>query len=499
MFRKYFFLMIIPAVILFHACGHPDDHTNEASHDHEAVSVSMYTQQFELFMEYDPLVVGDTSGFIIHLTRLSDYKPLTGRAIILEVKGAENYRKQIENPSRPGIYLADYAPGKASENALIRISFQDENMREEFLVEDVEIFANEEELHAHHHEHAEEGDISFLKEQAWKTDFGIARVVKMPFFDILKVSGELQALPTASNRLIASSSGILEFSRENFLPGQKINKGEALFYIKPGGLAGRNIKTQYIQAKAAYEKAREDYERAKVLANDQIISGRELSATKAEFEQAEAEYRSISENFRQDGQVVNSPMDGVISRINISNGSFVSRGEMIAELLNTDQLILKADVPQSVSSRLPGLESANFKTSTADVTYRTDSLEGELFSIPGVTITENYYLPVFFKIRNPGDLVPGTYAEVFLKIDDGGEALLIPEKAIMESEGIHYVYVQEGGESYRRQDVTTGGNDGVMVHILSGLEPGDIVVTKGAYRIKLASMAGELPSHGHAH
>ncbi|MCF8235711.1 MAG: efflux RND transporter periplasmic adaptor subunit [Bacteroidales bacterium] len=500
MIKQVIYLFSLLLVIGLYSCNRQANVQHE-EHESEAIMITAYSDHYELFMEFDPLIVGDTSEFIIHITRLSDYKPLLTKSVIFEISGVDNYREVLEKPDRPGIYLTSYIPEKAAEKAKIIISFQDSNIKDQFVIDDQEIFESEAaiEEHEHEHNHGKEGDISFLKEQAWETDFGVSQARNMAIADILKVSGKLQSLPTANNNLVASSSGILEFSRDNMLPGQKVKKGDPLFYIKPGGLAGQNIKTRYIRAKTDFEKAETDFRRAQKLVADQIISRREFAGLKARYENARADFESISRNFQDNGQVITSPIDGVISMVEMENGSFVSQGDILAKILNTEQLVLKADLPQNNINALSQLQSANFRTAGHNRLYNTDSLGGKLLSTTESTIIENYYLPVFFKIENPGRLIPGTYAEIFLKFIKDDKALLIPQTAIMEQEGNHYVFVQVSGESFRRQDVTTGRSDGRMVEISSGLHPGDWVVSKGAYRVKLASMSGELPSHGHAH
>ncbi|MBK8427720.1 MAG: hypothetical protein IPL27_17900 [Lewinellaceae bacterium] len=77
--------------------------------------------------------------------------------------------------------------------------------------------------------------------------------------------------------------------------------------------------------------------------------------------------------------------------------------------------------------------------------------------------------------------------------------MTVPKSALIEEQGIFYVYVQTEGESFQKREVKTGSNDGVNVQILSGLTPGERVVSKGAYQIKLSSMSGTMPAHGHEH
>ena len=78
-------------------------------------------------------------------------------------------------------------------------------------------------------------------------------------------------------------------------------------------------------------------------------------------------------------------------------------------------------------------------------------------------------------------------------------ALVVPVTALLEEQGVFYVYVQTEGESFQKREVKIGAADGLRVQILSGIAEGERVVTKGAYQIKLSTASGTLPAHGHEH
>ena len=101
---------------------------------------------------------------------------------------------------------------------------------------------------------------------------------------------------------------------------------------------------------------------------------------------------------------------------------------------------------------------------------------------------------------NNGDILPGTYAEIFLLTEGKTEAIAIPEKALVEESGIYYIYLRIHDDIYRRQQVTTGRNDGERVEILTGVAPGDEVVTDGVHQLKQAALGNIIPEgHTHAH
>ena len=65
--------------------------------------------------------------------------------------------------------------------------------------------------------------------------------------------------------------------------------------------------------------------------------------------------------------------------------------------------------------------------------------------------------------------------------------------------GVYSVFIRLDEEGYKKQEVKLGANNGAEVQILSGLKPGDTVVTQGAYQVKLASASNAIPAHTHNH
>ncbi|WP_418730004.1 efflux RND transporter periplasmic adaptor subunit, partial [Coprobacter fastidiosus] len=101
---------------------------------------------------------------------------------------------------------------------------------------------------------------------------------------------------------------------------------------------------------------------------------------------------------------------------------------------------------------------------------------------------------------NKGDIIPGSYVEVFLLSGNTNNVITVPVTALTEEQGSYFVYLQLDKEGYKKQEVTLGVNDGKEVQILAGIKPGDRVVTKGAYQVKLAANSSIIPEgHSHSH
>jgi len=103
-------------------------------------------------------------------------------------------------------------------------------------------------------------------------------------------------------------------------------------------------------------------------------------------------------------------------------------------------------------------------------------------------------------VKNPNNrLRVGQSVNLYVETARAEEALALPNEAIVEEGGRPVAYVQLGGETFEKRELTLGIRDGDWVQVLSGVKEGERVVTKGAYAVKLASMSSAIPSHGHAH
>jgi len=93
----------------------------------------------------------------------------------------------------------------------------------------------------------------------------------------------------------------------------------------------------------------------------------------------------------------------------------------------------------------------------------------------------------------------GVAGKVRLFLGETTKALAIPVSALQEEDGLTTAYVQSGGERFERRILKLGVRDGEFVQVLSGLQKGERVTTRGAYLVRLAASSGKVPEHGHTH
>ena len=260
------------------------------------------------------------------------------------------------------------------------------------------------------------------------------------------------------------------------------------------------VSSQHIQegdpvkrARIAYETAKSEYERAAKLVDKQIVSQKDFNQLKENYENARIAYEALSPSKDGKGVAVKSPIGGYVKSCLVKEGDYVTVGQPLLTVTQTRRLQLKAEVSERYYAGLKSIVSANFTTTYDDKVYRLDDLKGRLLSYGKSSGDASYYIPVTFEFDNRGDVIPGSFVEVYLLSEE------LPVSAITEEQGLNFVYLQVDAECYKKQEVKLGMNDGCRVEVLSGLKGGEKVVTVGAMHVKLAAAGNTIPGHTHNH
>ena len=348
--------------------------------------------------------------------------------------------------------------------------------------------------HDHGHEHGSNPDEIILAPEKAKAA-GVASMEIQPkaFRQVIKASGEVQSAQGNESTIVANVSGVVSFQR-SVTEGMQVGKGTALMSISASNLQDGDPAER---ARIAYESAKADFDRASRLVESQIVSQKEFNAIKEKYESAKLAYEALSKNQTKNGVSVTSPMGGYIKNLLVKEGDYVSVGQPLATVTQNNRLFLRADVSERYYKYLNGITSANFKTPYDNQVYELEALNGKLLSYG--KSAGSFYVPVTFSFDNKGDIMPGSFVEIYLLSKPMENTIALPIEALTEEQGLYFIYIQKCAESYRKQEVKLGASNGKEVEILSGVNPGDKVVVKGAYHVKLASASNALPAHSHEH
>ena len=353
--------------------------------------------------------------------------------------------------------------------------------------------------HEHDHEHeaaANPGEVVFKEANAKAVGLQTITVTPGAFTQVIRTSGQVLAAQGEESVMVATVPGVVSFGSVPFTDGTAVRKGQAVLSIASNGLSEGDVA---VRAKAAYEAAKLEFERMEALVADRIVSAKEFEQAKLNYANAKAAYEAVADKQTAKGVAVVAPLNGYLKNIQVKEGDYVSVGQPLATIAQSNRLMLRADVSERYYSSLPMVQSAHFKTPYDEQVYRLADLRGRLLSYGRASGGDSFFVPVTFEFDNKGAILPGSFVEVYLLTKPLEQVISVPVESLIEEQGLYSVYVRLDADCYRKQPVTLGANNGVEVQILSGLHGGEAVVTKGAHQVKLASASNAIPAHSHHH
>lgn len=462
--------------------------------EHPSVVVTQWNDSTELFLEYPHLLAGEATGnWAIHLTSMKDFRAITSGVLIIRFlrDGAVAETFTLEAPARAGIYLLDPVIEDAGVYE-VELALASPQVTSAHRLEGVRVFDERSELP----ETAEEpaGGISFLKEQQWQIPFAVEPAQERAVARSVGAPGEIVAPDGAMVLVSAPVSGIAEATVNRTAPsvGESVGAGDLLAVLSP--LAGEE---GYARLRGRVEELRREAERAERLHTAGAIPRRRLEEAVYALEVAQAELSAIGGATDGDYQLrVRAPISGVVAERSFVPGGRVQAGEPLFTIVDPRTLWLRLHMPPAAAAGIPSDAVASFTVEGTPRVFTTS----RLVAAGNVVDSRTRTVPVVYAVENAGGMLRvGQFARGTVPIGGTAMGVAIPSGAVLDENGTPVAYVQVGGETFERRVLTLGEQDGVLTQVVSGIAPGEMVVTIGAYQVRLASLSPEGFSGGHAH
>jgi membrane fusion protein, heavy metal efflux system len=476
----------------------------------EPLRETRWTGNGELFVEYPALVSNQKSRFAVHLTRLRDFKAVKDAACEVHLTRDSVPEVYPCDPStHPGIFGANVQPKSAGE-ANLSIVVHGRDLNDTFDVGTVRIAADA--ASAEKPPEAKEETITFTKEQQWALDFGTEIAVEQGLRDNLRVAAETLPRTGGEVAVIAPIAGRLVVEK-TFPVGTAIEKGTQLASIVPPTGTLVDLATlQFAEAEATVtlEQAQRDRARAERLLNAGAVPARRAEEARAVEATAQARLQSAKTRLAQydatrsaDGAeagirrfAVRAPITGIFSESTAVSGANVEVGTILFRIVDINTLFVSGVVPESELAKLRQLSGAEIEMpGTGQIRQAS-----RLVSVGRLVDSSTRTVPVTYETDNRDHRL-AVNQTVFLRLllAPATKSPVVPEAAIIDDAGRPVVFVQRAGETFLRRPVKLGVRNSGLVQVVEGLNPGDRVVTKGAYLIRLSTMSSAVPAHGHVH
>ena len=290
---------------------------------------------------------------------------------------------------------------------------------------------------------------------------------------------------------------------QDYKEGTVVRKGQVLFEIdpRPWQAIQDQASGSLDQAKAQYKLATINVVRDTPLVQAQAYAQSALDtelgtqeADKASIESAEAALESAKLNvgFTK----VRSLIDGVAGQAAIQVGNLVSTSSQLVEVSQLNPIKVYFFVSEqeymSLSARARGMGKADL-LSTGDTLpltltladNQTFSKTGHVISVDRAVTTQTGSIRIAASFANPGNVLrPSQFGIVSAQTDVLKDAVLIPQRAVNELQGLYQVVVVGADDIAHLRTVTLGPSVWTNAVILKGISGGDQVVTEGVDKIK---------------
>lgn len=497
--------VLIVLALLAVACKQNNEenhaHNPDGSHVGDEIprlDYTIWTDQTELFVEFPVLIVGQPSKFAAHFTVMDKHQPVReGSVTVSLIKGDKGIRATAESPSSPGIFSPIIQPKEAGLHQLA-FDLSIPQYTDKIVIKDVMVYANMEEANNAIGDAGEDGSISFLKEQAWKIEFQTAPVIKGEIYDVISTSGVWQPAQGSVKTMVATANGTVNFASTNLTEGTEVKQGQLLMNVSSQGLASNNLSAEIAKAKANYDQATSEYNRKKELYESKIIPKSEFEKVESNYTIAKSQYQSLASGVSGGSKQIRAPFDGFIRSVNIANGDYAEQGTVLISVATEQSKVLKSQIAPTYGLTMQNIKNVWYQTEIGNWKSILDS-EGEILSISKDVERDSPLISIYAKVNDAINLPDGSLIQVQIAMGNATHNTMIPVNALLEDYGNYSVMVQLSGESFERRPVKIGKRNGKNVEILQGLQVGEVVVTTGAYQVKMASMSGSTPAHGHEH
>jgi membrane fusion protein (multidrug efflux system) len=267
-----------------------------------------------------------------------------------------------------------------------------------------------------------------------------------------------------------------------FESGNKVRSGDLLVHLDT-----TQEEAQLHQSEAQRDFASVTLKRDKDLLGKHAISQSDYDNAEASFRQAQAAVDQFAALIAR--KTLRAPFDGVTGIRQVNLGQYLKEGDMVVTLQAFDPIYVNFSLPQQDLSKLAVGQP---------VALRVDAFEGQSFDGKITAInslvdqaTRNIQVQATFQ-NSDFRLRPGMFAKVSVIMSQKQDVVAIPATAIHYAPYGDSIFIvsqmkDPQGKEYkgvREQFIKTGTSRGDMISVVSGLKPGDEVVTSGVFRLK---------------
>jgi membrane fusion protein (multidrug efflux system) len=336
------------------------------------------------------------------------------------------------------------------------------------------------------------GGLGFVKYRQVESAIAAGASFQMPPTSVTTVVAKQETWPSTLS-VIGTAAAIQGVTVSADLPGtvdkihfesgQPVHEGDILVELDI-----RQETAQLANIEAQRDLARIQYGRAAELAKAGVISKSDFDNSASQQKATEAQVNEVKSSIAR--KTIRAPFTGVLGLRQISLGQYLAAGQAIVSLQSVNPIYVNFGVPQQDTPKMKIGRSLNVTNQDLPGV----SFKGKITALDSVINEQTRNIQVQATLENPGGkLRPGMYMQVELPLGQSRDVIPLPASAINYAPYGDSVFVvtdikdDKTGKSFRgvrQQIVKIEGSRGDQVAIVSGLNPGDEVVSAGSFRLR---------------
>ena len=270
--------------------------------------------------------------------------------------------------------------------------------------------------------------------------------------------------------------------RVAFDSGRAVEAGEVLVELDT-----RQERAQLAAAQADRDLARVNFDRMDGLLKEAVVSKAEFDKAASERKQSEARVGEIEAVIAR--KTIKAPFTGILGIRQVNRGQYLRAADPIVVLQALDPIYVNFDVPQQDAGQVRVGRAV--EVSAKDV--GTAPFAGHVTALDSVVDQSTRNVKIQATLPNPdGKLRPGMFVDVTVTTGSNARVIALPASAISYAPFGDSVFIVTdfpgpAGKNYRgvrQQFVKVGGTRGDQIAVLSGVKPGDEVVTSGLFKLR---------------
>ncbi|BBW93614.1 MULTISPECIES: efflux RND transporter periplasmic adaptor subunit [Pseudoalteromonas] len=292
--------------------------------------------------------------------------------------------------------------------------------------------------------------------------------------------------------LMPRVSGVIE--QITFNEGDLVKKGDVLFKLddRPFAAVVASLKAQVNSAQAALEQAKSEAKRAERLTERKAISTEQAESRTSVLRQREAQLAALqaqltSAELDLEFTAIVSPIDGVISRANITKGNNIIAGQsVLTSIVSNEKMYAYFDVDERTwNSDFSNVTSKSRqavvmqKVGERDFAYKgyINFIDNQINSSTGTLRVRAVF------DQDNSQLRAGSFARIKLAANSVTEQIIVPDRAIGTDLKNRFVLTVGENNVLQYKLVTVGERYGSLRAITSGLSEGDVIAVNGPARV----------------